>query len=99
MASNAFANVRGSVFRTEHRSGTARKTNQPYSMDILHVLVPDAGLTELVLPSDRSLLGGVVYDVDDEVDFVVEIRRNEFGFGMTIIKDQLLADRARANAA
>lgn len=88
MANNAFANVKGSVFRIEHREGIAKKTGKPYSMDILHVLVEDAGVTELALPDSLS---AALYGAGQEVDFSVEISRSEFGFRLSIIKDNYLA--------
>lgn len=91
MASNAFATVSGSVFRTEHREGTAKKTGLPYSMDMLHILVPGGGLTELVLPQELPVN---LYGEGQEVDFTVEIRRNEYGFGISILRDNVLGDLA-----
>lgn len=91
MANNAFANVKGSVFRIEHREGIAKKTGKPYAMDILHVLVDEAGVTELALP---DLLNVALYGVGQEVDFSIEISRSEFGFRLSVIRDNLLSKLA-----
>jgi hypothetical protein len=102
MAANAFATVQGAVFRKEHRSGITKKgpnAGQPYEMDSLHILVPGGGLTEVTLPKDRALLGGVDYAEGDDVSFLVEIRRNEYGFGLSIIRDNIVAEIASRNAA
>lgn len=102
MAANAFATVQGDVFRKETRKGITKKgpnQGQPYEMESLHVLVPGGGLTEVTLPKDRALLGGVDYVEGDSVSFLVEIRRNEYGFGLSIIRDNIVAEIASRSAA
>ena len=96
MAANAFANVMGAIFRLEHREGIGKKSNAPYSMDILHVLVPNGGLTEVVLPETLPV---ALYGEGQEVDFTVEIRRNEYGFGLSVVRDNVLGDSVASSAA
>lgn len=91
----AFATVEGSIFRKEHRSGIARASQQPYQMDILHILVPGAGITELVLPQE---LPAAFYSEGNDVSFLVEIRRSERGFNLNVLQDQLLQSSQSASA-
>lgn len=87
MATSAYANVKGSVFKTEHREGFAKKTGAAYSMDIVTVLVPDGGLTELVLP-EATLSGEALASLQGkQADFLCEFFRNEFGFGIKVIRE------------
>lgn len=92
----AFAVVEGSIFRKEHRSGIARATQQPYQMDILHILVPGAGITELVLPQE---LPAAFYGEGQEVSFLVEIRRSERGFNLNVLQDKNLGSHAAEKAS
>lgn len=88
MATSAFANVKGSVFKTEHREGFAKKTGAAYSMDIVTVLVPDGGLTELVLPEDSNRSVEALASLQGKPsDFLCEFFRNEFGFGIKVIRE------------
>lgn len=86
MATNAFANVRGKAFRAEHKQGIGKESNQPFSMDIVTVLVPGGGLTEVVLPEvlPADALQAIV---GEEVDFLIEIFRNAKGFGTKVIEN------------
>jgi len=91
VATNLFANVRGQVFKTEHREGFAKESGAAYSMDIVTVLVVGGGLSEVVLPEPlpaealQSLTG-------EKVDFLVEVYRNAKGFGTRlIVNDPLCA--------
>src|SRR4051812_30453939 len=91
MATNAYANVRGKVFRTDHREGIGRESNKPYTMDIVTVLVKDGGLTEVVLP--KVLPADALEALHgEEVDFLVEIFRNQKGFGMNVVKNDPLVE-------
>jgi hypothetical protein len=88
MATSAFAKVQGKVFRTDHREGFAKKTGQAYSMDMVHVLVPNGGLTELTLPDAIGSEALAALEGKD-VDVTVEVFRNEFGFGIKVLRDNL----------
>lgn len=90
MAKSLFANVQGSVFKVDHREGIGKKSNLPYSMDILTVLVPGAGLSELVLPNDGGNISAdaLAALVGHDVDFLVEVFPNEFGYGVKVIEDR-----------
>lgn len=88
MATSAFATVEGRVFKTDHREGVAKESKQPYAMDMIHVLVPNGGLTELTLP---DVIGpdALASLVGQEVSLTVEIFRNKFGFGIKLLQDNL----------
>lgn len=86
MATSAYANVQGKVFKTDHREGFAKESGAAYSMDMVHVLVPNGGLTELTLP-DSIGSEALAALVGRDVDVTVEIFRNKFGFGTKILKD------------
>jgi hypothetical protein len=97
---SAFANVSGTVFKTDHREGVGKESKAPYSMDIIHVLVPNGGLTELTLP-DPVGADALAALQGEEVDVTIEIFRNKYGFGTRILQDNLgnLAALAPAAAA
>jgi len=88
MATNLFANVRGQVFKTEHREGFAKDSGAAYSMDIVTVLVVGGGLSEVVLPEPlptealQSLQG-------QSVDFLIEVYRNAKGFGTRLMRNDV----------
>lgn len=86
MAASAFAKVIGKVFRTDHREGFAKETGAAYSMDMIHVLVPNGGLTELTLPDSIGSEALSALEGKD-VDLVIEIFPNKYGFGTKILKD------------
>lgn len=94
---SAFANVSGKVFKTDHREGVGKESKVPYSMDIIHVLVPNGGLTELTLPESVGP-DALAALVGDEVDLTIEIFRNKYGFGTRILQDNLGNIRALAPA-
>ena len=81
MAKTAFARVLGTALRVDLREGVAKKTGKAYSMNIATVLVGVGGTTELVLPS------GVLVGAGEEVDFLVEVTANEYGFNISVIAD------------
>lgn len=86
MASSAIARLTGTVLRTQHRDGVAKATGNPYSMEIITVLVAGVGTTELsFFTSDVSKLGGVLPAADDYIDWAVEISRSERGFNMDVL--------------
>ena len=88
MATSAFANVIGKVFTTDHREGFAKETGAAYSMDIIQVLVPGGGLTELVLPSEPALSREALASLEGkDVNFLVEIFRNKYGFGVNVKRE------------
>lgn len=89
MASNLFARVIGTAFgEITNRKGTAKETGRPYDFNVLKVLVPDGGISEVVLPDESARLFGGALPVDgDPVDLLVEISARAKGFGSTIIKN------------
>lgn len=86
MAASAFAKVIGKVFRTDHREGFAKGNGAAYSMDMIYVLVPDGGLTELTLPDTIGSEALAALSGKD-VDLTVEVFPSKYGFGTKILKD------------
>lgn len=101
MANSAIARLTGTVLRTQHREGTAKTTGNPYSMEIVTVLVAGVGTTELsFFTSDVAKLGGVLPAIDDYIDWAVEVSRSERGFNMDVLSvwPQKYSDEQAARA-
>jgi hypothetical protein len=54
-------------------------------MDLITVLVGGLGTTELILPRDLSVIGGLSVRRGDDVDFIIDIQRSERGFNLAIL--------------
>src|SRR4051794_8485020 len=81
VAETATARVQGRVLRAETRSGMSKTSGEPYSMVIVHTLVADQGITELVLPREWSapVVGG-------ELDVLVEFNVRNGRLGASILQ-------------
>jgi len=102
MAFNLYARVIGTAFgEVQNRKGTAKESGKPYDFNIMKVLVPNGGISEVVLPDDaESVLFGGTLPVDgDEVDLTVEVSPRPKGFGSTILKNNLHPAVAYASAS
>lgn len=98
MATNLFANVRGQVFKTEHREGFAKESGAAYSMDIVTVLVVGGGLSEVVLP--EPLPAEALHSLQGkQVDFLVEVYRSAKGFGTRLLRNDPQAAELAAKHA
>lgn len=83
MATSAIAIVAGRVLRRDNRSGT--KNGNDWSMDILTVLVAEAGTTEVIVPRDLSRVGGHSPQAGEEIAWTVEVVRSERGFNLNVL--------------
>jgi hypothetical protein len=94
VAFNLYAQVIGTAFgAVQNRKGTAKETGKPYDFNILKVLVPNGGISEVVLPDDAEtlLFGGALPADGDPVDLTVEVSPRPKGFGTQIIRNNLFA--------
>jgi hypothetical protein len=101
MASSAIARLTGTVLRTQHRDGIAKGSGNPYSMEIITVLVAGVGTTELsFFTSDVAKLGGVLPEADDYIDWAIEVSRSERGFNTDVLSvwPQAYSDEQAARA-
>lgn len=62
--------ITGTALRVEHVSGVAKASGNPFSMDVLHVLVGDSGIAEAVFPRNFS---GRMPSRGDQVDYLASI--------------------------
>jgi hypothetical protein len=86
VASSAIARLTGTVLRVQHKDGIAKNSGNPYSMEIVTVLVAGVGTTEFsFFTADVAKLGGVIPAADDYIDWSVEISRSERGFNIDVL--------------
>lgn len=77
--------VTGPVLASKRRKGIAKGSGNPYDFTSITVLVGGRGTTELTLPEDAGVIGGLIPQVGDSVDFVVEVSARSTGFGTEIL--------------